>query len=199
MKHKYSQEFRTLISSEDSLRDLLTNCSFSGTFQAWERRKAFIGSAIHKSGTFLDIGSGNGFLLRCLQEWADYDITPYGIDISEEYIRKAKELFPGQADHFAAGNIRQISRIGEYLPDAYDFVYFSADWSQNEVSETDARFIKSLEQLIASGGRLIIGFYGEDVAVNQQNVNALLSSGARLDQTLYNPEGTNLVTLTEVE
>ncbi|PSO43281.1 hypothetical protein BRC19_01300 [Candidatus Saccharibacteria bacterium QS_5_54_17] len=199
MKHKYSQEFRTLISSGDSLHDLLTNSSFSGTFEAWEQRKAFIANAIDKSGTFLDIGSGNGFLLRCLQEWADYDITPYGIDINEEYIRKAKELFPNQADNFAAVNIREISRIGEYLPDVYDFVYFSADWSQTEPNETDARLIKSLEQLVASGGRLIIGFYGDDVAVNQQNVNALVSAGARLDQTLYNPEGTNLVTVTGVE
>ena len=80
----YSASFHELIESKKRTGALIAGCGM-GTgnvdIQTWENRRQFIHSAIDKSGTILDIGCGNGFLLRCLQEWSGVDLVPYGIDI----------------------------------------------------------------------------------------------------------------------
>lgn len=195
MQYRYSQEFQEIISSPGRLKDLLVNCSFNGTFEGWERRKAFIAAAIHKSGTFLDIGSGNGFLLRCLQEWSEFDITTYGIDVSEDYIKEARELFPGQQDNFAVLNLQDIGQIGNYLPDEYDFVYFSQTWTADDIDYWTVDLLGLFQNYVTPGGRLIVGFYNHDFTTNRGTLERLFAFGIRFDQIIYNPRDTNLVAL----
>lgn len=193
MKYEYSSGFQNLVASPDRLKDLLINCSFSGAFEAWERRKAFIAETIHKDGTFLDTGAGNGFLLKCLQEWSKHSITPYGIDISQEYIRKAKELFPGQQDNFTALNVNEVENISQYLPDRYNFVYFSSDWSGRKLTEHDTGLINNLKNHVNPGGRLILGFYGQGKQSNLESVHGFEKSGIEFNEVLENPMDTNVV------
>lgn len=181
------------------MEDLLINCSFSGTFEAWERRKAFISGAIHKGGTFLDIGCGNGFLLRCLQEWSEHKVTSYGIDINAEFIRKAKELFPNQQDNFAVLDAADITGVSKFLPDTYDFVFFSSDWSSKLPDGKDLERISDLTRYVNPGGRLIIGFYGQDKNNNLEAIKELRTHGIEFSGTLENPQGTNLIAWVETE
>ena len=189
----YSTEFQKLINEPAKLKQLLEGCSFTGTFEAWQKRKTFISKAIDKNGSFLDVGCGNGFLLRCLQEWSAYNIDPFGIDINENYITQAKQLFTSCSDHFEDLDIASIEAIYKVLPASYDFVYYSRDWTAGDIGIRDKDLIEKLIKLTKSGGRTIVGFYGEDQVRNQKSITELQNMGVNFKEVLVNPAGTNLV------
>lgn len=193
MKYNYSLDFHELIDSPEKMKDALMSSSFSGTFEAWERRKAFIAGAIHKGGIFLDIGCGNGFLLRCLQEWSDHEVIPYGIDINAEFIRKAKQLFPNHQNNFAVLAVAAIANISKLLPDTYDFVFFSSDWSSKLPDEKDSERINELLRYVNPGGRLIIGFYGQGENNNLEALSELQTHGVEFSGILENSQDTNIL------
>ncbi|MEX0668503.1 MAG: methyltransferase domain-containing protein [Candidatus Saccharimonadales bacterium] len=193
MKYKYGSNFQQLISSPEKLQNLLVNCSFSGSFKAWEQRKAFIANSIHKDGTFLDIGCGNGFLLCCLQEWSEFQITPYGIDINEKFIEEAKELFPSRKDNFAALDAKDIKDISAYLPKQYDFIFFSSNWINIKPDYHNKKQLENLLNYLEPGGRFIVGFYAQDKDVNLETLKEFKSLGINFDKTLENAKDTNLV------
>ena len=59
---------------------------FSGPRERWELLRRPIAEAIDRSGSFLDIGCANGYLLSCLMEWTEergIAIDPHGLDMSE--------------------------------------------------------------------------------------------------------------------
>ncbi len=193
MSSSYSKDFQGLLNPPEKLKDLLINCSFSGTFEAWEQRKAFIASATHKDGSFLDIGCGNGFLIKCLQEWSEHTLIPYGIDINTQYVEIAKELFPKHQQNFTVLDINNISNLTKNLPGQYDFVFYSNNWSQNAPYQREVERINSLVEYVNPGGRLIIGFYSQNKDNNLQAVEALQSLGIKFSEVLHNPHDTNLV------
>jgi 2-polyprenyl-3-methyl-5-hydroxy-6-metoxy-1,4-benzoquinol methylase len=73
----YSREFIKLIKDKKNTQRLLSGSGLAGAdFKVWERARLFISEAINAPGSILDIGCGNGFLLRCLQEWSKYKLIP---------------------------------------------------------------------------------------------------------------------------
>ena len=44
---------------------------FSGPAERWVALRKPIADCIEKSGTFLDIGCANGYLLECIIKWAE--------------------------------------------------------------------------------------------------------------------------------
>jgi hypothetical protein len=80
---------------------------FSGPEERWEKCRRPIAEVIKKSGTLLDIGCANGYLLECVMRWKQEDginITPYGLDIGEKLVGLAKERLPEFAANMFAGN-----------------------------------------------------------------------------------------------
>lgn len=199
MKQNYSPEFQKLIQSPAKLKDLLISCSFPGTFEAWEKRKSFIAEATHKNGTFLDIGCGNGFLLRCLQEWSEQQITPFGIDISSQFVTKAKHLFPHQSENFIVLDAGRINEIQLYLPTAFDYVYFSSNWINRSIDKEDANFIRRLQRHVKPDGRLIIAFYNEIRDKNLEYISKLESLGIKFSKIIENSLGTNLIAWSNID
>ena len=57
-----------------------------------------------KGGAVLDLGCGNGALLKKLQDKLPA-LAPFGVDVDPDRIAHAAELLPEASDHFAAGNI----------------------------------------------------------------------------------------------
>ncbi|HIJ64604.1 MAG TPA: class I SAM-dependent methyltransferase [Candidatus Hydrogenedentes bacterium] len=110
--------------------------------------------AIHKDGSFLDVGCANGYLIECLERWVDgsgLNVDFYGVDISEELIDFARKRRPERSDRFFVANAVSWTPAGRF-----DFVH------AHEISYAPRhREREFLEHLLADylnpDGRLIIG------------------------------------------
>lgn len=104
-----SLAFRHLINEGKAVKELAAGCGARGcNLEEWENRRQFIGEAFTEAGSVFDIGCGNGFLLRSLQEWSGVLLTPYGIDINSTLISEAKELFPEHSAYFLVYGIDDL-------------------------------------------------------------------------------------------
>ena len=82
-----------LLATQEQVRELLLGSHISGdeaTFEQWREHRQPIVRAVHKPGALLDIGCANGFLLRCLLEWSEYELVPYGIEPEEGLLSQCK-------------------------------------------------------------------------------------------------------------
>ncbi len=78
-----------------------------GPFEDWVRLRIPISECVTRSGTFLDIGCANGFLLECLLGWTkmkQLEIVPYGLDYAPQLVAMAQERLPAFKDHIFNGN-----------------------------------------------------------------------------------------------
>ena len=163
---RYSEEFKNWIKDDKKIKSLAEGCSVVGAnYEIWKSMRYLITKVINKDGTLLDMGCGNGFLLRCLQEWSEYNLEPYGVDMDFRYIKQAKELFKLKADNFLFLNywdldLTTISKYG--VPNKYDFVYVTICNGMKFDNALERKFIKNFLQLVSNGGRLIFGLYESD-------------------------------------
>ena len=132
-------------------------------FKGWEDHRKFISQAINKSGTILDVGCANGFLLKCLQKWSIYKLTPYGIDYNKECIEQAKDLFPLYSDNFMFALMPNLKEFFKQdFPVKFDFVYWNIwdPWNFEDQKEIESLHLSF--EMVSNGGRLILGFYESD-------------------------------------
>lgn len=80
---------------------------FSGPEERWIKCRKPVAECINESGTFLDIGCANGYLLECLKKWTEergLGIIPYGIDISSRLAELTKHRLPEFKSNIFVGN-----------------------------------------------------------------------------------------------
>ncbi|MDA1335208.1 MAG: class I SAM-dependent methyltransferase [bacterium] len=147
------------IYSKAELDNLVEQCSSGGGYEHWLKARHFVTKAIHKDGSFLDIGCSNGFLLKCLQHWTPYTLEPYGIEHREEAVCLAKELFSDMPEHIELldGN-RLIGLKETNLPDAYDYV-FRNHWKRETTENEMKEVLSDLFNHTKEDGRVIVGLY----------------------------------------
>lgn len=76
---------------------------------------------INHDGRVMDLGCGNGLMLKHLITRSRYSLIPFGVDFIEESIRQARRIvLPEYADNFIVGNIADIDLGSE----TYDFIFF---------------------------------------------------------------------------
>ena len=110
--------------------------------------------AIHRSGSFLDVGCANGHLVECLHRWVtgtELRVEFYGVDFADELIELAKARLPDWADRFFAANA-----VTWTPPRTFDFVH------AHEISYApktrEREFLEHLlDNYVSPGGRLILG------------------------------------------
>ena len=182
-----SPAFWRLIDDGERVRALLEgSCYYDATFAEWEHGRRFIAAALHRGGTILDIGCGNGFLLRCLQEWAPHTLEPYGIDTDQVRLGEARALFPDRIDHFAACDAAafvedRCAAETATFPLRFDLVYWNV-WDNARFAErAHRRILDGLLARLAAGGRLILGFYAPSTAQNLDRVDELATFGYVVD------------------
>ncbi|MCI0449887.1 MAG: class I SAM-dependent methyltransferase [Chlorobi bacterium] len=80
---------------------------FSGPVERWSACRKPVAECVDKSGTFLDVGCANGYLIECLIKWLkekNVEIIPFGLDISEKLIELAKQRVSEFENNFYTGN-----------------------------------------------------------------------------------------------
>ncbi len=128
---------------------------FSGPEERWNICRKPIADCISRSGTFLDIGCANGYLIECVIKWTkekNINIVPYGLDISPEIIKLAIKRLPDYKQNFYIGNSLYWA-----APQKYDYVRaeltFVPDFLQKKFVN------RLLNKFLNPNGKLLIARY----------------------------------------
>jgi SAM-dependent methyltransferase len=117
-------------------------------------RVLMILEALHKAGSFLDVGCANGYLIECLERWvggSGLDMEFYGVDISQELIELARSRMPEKSARFSVANAVL------WTPDR-TFDYVHAHELSYAPAHREKEFLKHLlDDYLSPGGRLIVG------------------------------------------
>ncbi len=129
---------------------------FYGGPERWRVEREPILNAIPSDGDILDTGCANGYLLECLVSWGQergVALTPYGLDQGRGLVELACRRQPHIADHFFVGNAWNWEP-----PRRFRYVYTLLDQVPSEylVPYLPRLFL----DVVAPGGRLIVGDYG---------------------------------------
>ena len=146
----------------------------SGPGERWVSLRKPIADCIDKSGSFLDIGCANGYLLECCLKWTSergISIEPYGLDISEKLVELARNRLTSYADNFFVGNA-----MTWLPPRRFDFVRTELVYVPAEYEKRYVEFI--LENHLNLGGKLLVANYGEDMAIAEIERGILKGSHA---------------------
>ncbi|MFC2070831.1 class I SAM-dependent methyltransferase [Chloroflexota bacterium] len=128
---------------------------FSSTEEYWVACRKPVADCIDKSGTFLDIGCANGYLLECIMNWTGergIAITPFGLDLSEKLVELAIERLPEYSDNFYAGNAWSWD-----APMKYDYARTELVYVPNELQKEYIERI--LNNYLTEHGKLLIALY----------------------------------------
>jgi SAM-dependent methyltransferase len=149
----------------------------SGPVERWASLRRPVADCIDRSGSFLDIGCANGYLLECCIQWTaerDIHIEPYGVDLSEKLVDLAKHRLPQYKDNFFVGN------AFKWLPPRrFDFVRTELVYVPAEYEKQYVTFI--LENYLNPGGRLLVANYGEGLTRRQIDRGIMKGSHAASD------------------
>ena len=125
------------------------------TADDWEVMRRPIADCMDRSGSFLDIGCANGYLLECLLQWVNERsliIDPYGLDLSEKLIELAKARLPHFALHLYVGNAWHWTP-----PQTFDYVRTELVYVPTELHQQFVSLL--LERYLNPHGRLLIAEY----------------------------------------
>ncbi len=135
----------------------------SGPEERWTACRKSVADCIEKSGSFLDIGCANGYLLECTVRWVkerDIEIVPYGLDLSEELIQLAKDRLPEYSDNLYTGNAWYWDP-----PERYDYVRTELVYVPDNLQKQYIERI--LDKYLSEKGELLIALYGS-IPVNSR-------------------------------
>jgi SAM-dependent methyltransferase len=129
---------------------------YYGSEELWTAAQKPVAGCITTSGSFLDIGCANGYLLECTLKWTserNLEIVPYGIDISEKLIGLAKERLPEYADNLYTANDWDWEN-----PVRFDYVRTELVYVPEHLQK---RYLdRILNTYLREGGKLLIAEYG---------------------------------------
>ena len=124
----------------------------------WTYARGLLADAVDRNGAFLDVGCASGYMMETLTAWCrerDHTIEPYGLDISPELAELARRRLPRWADRIFVGNA-----IDWVPPREFDFVRTGLEYvPPRRQRDLVARLLRDV---VAPGGRLIIGVFGEE-------------------------------------
>lgn len=122
---------------------------------AWKECRKPIADCVDKSGTFLDVGCSNGYLLESLMKWTaerGIKIVPWGIDLSEKLIAVAKERLAAYGANLVVGSATKW-----VSPVKFDFVRTELGYVLDESQE---QFIQKIfSNFLNPEGKLIVTEY----------------------------------------
>jgi 2-polyprenyl-3-methyl-5-hydroxy-6-metoxy-1,4-benzoquinol methylase len=127
----------------------------SGIEAEWEYSRGIVVEAIAGHRTFLDVGCANGLLMESMQRWVG--VEPYGLDITPDLAELARTRYPHWRERIFVGNAFDWTP-----PERFDAVRTGLEYVP--VPRRRELVAHLLENVVAPGGRLIVGKYTEEVA-----------------------------------
>jgi SAM-dependent methyltransferase len=131
----------------------------SGDEARYRYTRGMLLEAIHKDGTYIDVGCANGYLVESLDRWlagTGLKVTFYGLDISEGLLALARRRLPQWEDRFFLGNALT------WAPQPpFDFCCV-AELGYVPRDRRHELFEHLYQRYVAPGGRLILGPFGEE-------------------------------------
>lgn len=114
---------------------------------------------IHRDGKVLDLGCGNGLLLKHLVERSEYELEPFGVDFIEESIQQAREMvLPDYSSNFIVLNIVDY----ELKPRFFDFIFLDP----TDIHKDDMNgFLNKVIRACKPSGKIIFYTYRDVMRV----------------------------------
>lgn len=125
------------------------------TYEQWEALRHPVAERLDRSGTFLDIGCANGYLLECVMRWAaerDLEIIPYGLDFSEKLVALAQQRLPRYTQNIFVGNAWDWTPPITFDYVRTELVYVPEDMHKEYITRILRGFLKP-------GGKLLLAEY----------------------------------------
>jgi SAM-dependent methyltransferase len=163
----------------------------SGPLDRWVSLRKPVADCVDKSGSFLDIGCANGYLLECCLRWTaerGLKIEPFGLDLSERLVGLAKKRLPQYADNFFIGNA-----MTWLPPRRFDFVRTELVYVPAEREMQYVRFL--IDNHLNPNGKLLVANYGEGLTSEEIEKGIFRGSHAtsgiaeRLKELGFDPVG----------
>jgi SAM-dependent methyltransferase len=132
-----------------------------GDAETWEYTHRPILDAVDGDGTFLDVGCANGLLMETITAWAAAEgrrLEPYGVDISSALAHVARDRCPQWADR-----IWTVNAATWRAPRRFDYVRTGLEYVPDDRRPA---YVEHLLGFLEPGGRLIIGKYNEETALD---------------------------------
>ena len=128
---------------------------FFGSEERWELLRRPIAQPLVQSGSILDIGCANGYLLQCLYDWSSefgVSLELYGIDILSSLLEQAQtRLKPLGAEIYEANGFTWVPTT------QFDYVHTELLYVPNELR---LEFIQRLRRIfLKTDGRLLVSEY----------------------------------------
>ena len=126
---------------------------FDGDSQLWRDARELILAAVHRDGTFLDVGCATGYLMESLQSWAmerGRRLSMFGLELSSALVATARRRLPGWANQIFEGNV-----LDWLPPHTFTFVHTGLEYVPASRQSWLVRHL--VDQFVAPNGRLIAG------------------------------------------
>jgi SAM-dependent methyltransferase len=108
---------------------------------------------IDKNGNVLDLGCGNGLMLKYLIETSGHKLIPYGADFMEPAIKQAKEIFhPEHSGNFFLGNIIDYP----FKKNFFNFIFTAP---HHVLSKDREKYLKNIWASCKKNGKIIFYQY----------------------------------------
>jgi SAM-dependent methyltransferase len=177
-----------LFDDKDELENIIKQNGFNNSsFEEWEKYRKFISNAINSNCEVLDIGCGNGFLLKCLERWSNHKIIPFGIDINIMALNKAKNIFNKFKSNFFLLDIKDS--VNHFIKRKMSFnVILWNVWSNYYFDKKDEiDELHGLLKLLKPNGYVVLIFY-EDLnqTENLKKISALKKIGFNITTIFHN-------------
>ena len=147
----------------------------SGDATSWEASRGFIARALHKGGTFLDVGCASGVMMESAHRWGaekGWAVEPYGLDIVPELAELARSRLPAWAERIFVGNIRSWRPARRF-----DYVLLRPQYAPaHRLCEMLAHV---LEHVTAPHGRVIV-LVGTEEVVQRSVEESVTRCGIRV-------------------
>jgi len=129
---------------------------YYGSEEQWIATRKPNADCVDTSGSFLDIGCANGYLLECTLKWTstrNLQIIPYGIDISDKLIELAKVRLPGYANNLYTANCWDWDASARFDYVRTELVYVPEHLQKQYID-------RILNTYLNEDGKLLVSEYG---------------------------------------